>query len=222
MRIEDIDVSEYVDIYWHFHHKKVLEGGKPSTNDGLVMTAIAKKLGFEVSRKKVNVSVVYDKYNTPVTILRNRETRFPPPSRDSILGFSTLWGKYIFKDWFFCHWEIPKFNLIETIKSAYLCLKEMKTSKKPRNVVWNYPHLYRFAFSVPLQDRDYLLRLNGEFNLFYWLIARIDQARGSDTVQSQLLRFIKYDEMPDIKTFFFYFGKDHPFTMARAIIGHKK
>jgi hypothetical protein len=91
-------------------------------------------------------------------------------------------------------------------------------SFKHRNYFWqnNLDQLYRFAFSVPLTDRHFLLSQWGRFtwynpmHLLYWTIAKIDSKLG----KSNGIRWLKYGKGVEEMTS--EFPADHPIVIATS------
>jgi hypothetical protein len=131
-------------------------------------------------------------------------------SRDEILGMvyldPRLADRLIMDDFNFSPYPIPKFNLVTLIKQ----LKEVKG--KHRNYFWqnNLDQIYRFAFSLPLQDRAFVYRLaNKKVPLFYQIVEFIDKKLSTDNRSSKAIRSFKYDN-DNNEGIRLYFEEGHP------------
>lgn len=168
-------MNNYVDKWGRYHHKPVTPTNIYPSNNGWIYTAYAAKAGLPVDMNKLQICFENCKkvVNGKVTLLRHPiGYKVGPTSRDEILGMAALgFLKPEHLDgWNFSPFPIPKFNLIETLKQFW----EIKD--KHRNYFWqnNLTQVYRFAFSVPLSDRHFILKKWGKFNIFYWIIATLD------------------------------------------------
>jgi hypothetical protein len=168
-------MDNYVDKWGRYHDKPVTESNPVPSNNGWIYTAYAEKAGFLIDYTLLTNCFAQCKQfdrKGRVYLIRSPQKPTPPISRDEILGMAALGflaPKHL-NGWSFSPYPIPKFDLIKTIKQA------IETIGKHRNYLWqnNMDQLYRFAFSVPLADRHFILQKWGRFNTFYWLIAKID------------------------------------------------
>lgn len=167
----------------------------------------------------------------------------PPISRDEILGLAYIFDgptDSYENDWSFSPFPLPKFSLIKLVKQlwelrpsivdvteeetiyeddkfkSYTAKFYKQLEWKHRNYFWqnNLDQLYRFAFSVPITDRHFILKCWDKFrwyrpdNLFYFVAAKID----SKLSGSAGIRFLKYDtsavEMSK------EFPSDHPINLV--------
>jgi hypothetical protein len=196
------EVMTYIDKYGLYHHKPCVDG-EPSSNNGWLYTAYARKLGLGINRTRLDICYAGCMLHpTKLMISRLPGKTKPPMSRDEILGLVEL-GYLVYDKtgtWNFSPRPIPKFNIVTLIKQ----LKEVKD--KHRNYFWenNLDQLYRFAFSVPLVDRHYCMQKVGEFNLFYWAIAKID----SMSSKTSGIRWLKYGK--SLAAMQEEFPEDHP------------
>ncbi len=151
------------------YHEKPLIDGEPSGNDGPILTSYMQKLG-----KSVDLAFIRENYweklkGHPIPKERLPGKPFPPPSRDTILGWYWLGflpvKTLVENKWNFSPYPLPRFNPFKT----FAALWRMRHSH--RNALWKdggEPHLFRFAFKVPIQDRAYMLRDSGlPVPLFY-------------------------------------------------------
>lgn len=202
--------SKFQDIWGRYHDKECI-GGLPSSNNGWIFTSYAKKLGLHINQ--YGLILCFSNCKRSETIIdRSPDKKEPPMSRDEILGLAYLG---LLKDknipnWNFCPYDIPKFNLFKTVAAFW------RLRKAHRNAVWENggePHAFRFAFSVPIQDRAFILTCLGkEVPKFYQLVNFIDSKIKSKNKSSRLIHWLKHDTIPDVKDFELYFGKSHIFT----------
>lgn len=195
-------MNNYVDKYGMYHDRPC-KNGEPSSNNGWIYTAYAFKLGLIVDRDLV--AVTFSKCVIPKDnhLIRTPYRDCPPISRDEILGMAALGflKPNHLNGWSFSPFKLPKFSLIKTIKQF------LELRGKHRNYFWqnNMDQIYRFAFSVPLQDRHFILKTWGKFNLFYWAAAKIDSLFKSKNGMD----WLKYNKGLDaLKA---EFPEDHPF-----------
>ena len=168
-------MDNFVDKWGRYHDKPVTESNPVPSNNGWIYTAYAEKAGLPVDHALLTNCFAYCKQfdrKGRVYLIRSPQKHTPPISRDEILGMAALGflaPKHL-NGWSFSPYKLPKFDLIKTVKQA------IEMIGKHRNYLWqnNMDQLYRFAFSVPLADRHFILQKWGRFNRFYWLIAQID------------------------------------------------
>lgn len=202
----------YIDKYNLWNVKPVGEDREPTGNDGLIISAYAHKVGLLNNPAlvwKFYMMELKHKDGLPVERLPNKPT--PPPSRDFFLAAS-YFGMVKLGGWNFSPYPIPKFDLIAAIKQFWAL------RGKHRNTFWEnpgYEQVFRFAFSVPLQDRAFYYRMkNQRAPLFYRWIEVIDSILRSKSDSSKLIAWLKYDKRPELEVFERYFGKDHPIYKA--------
>lgn len=200
----------YIDKYGRIHDKPC-ENGQYSSNNGFIYSAIARKLGgfIPLDYRYAN--------QCAKNMVRNLDKSDPPISRDEILGLVALGAmtKNELPTWSFSPYPLPKFNLITLVKQLWEC------RDKHRNYFWQneLTQVYHVAFSTPLQDRHFINKHFKRFNPLYWVIAKVDSWLTPKSNSGHLIRFLKYDIMPDIKVFEEYFGETHPITyLARKKI----
>lgn len=192
----------YEDRWGRFHHKPCKDY-EPSSNNGWIYTAYAEKL--KIPLKNHMLELCFKGCITP----NNKLNRHPsgiksevPISRDEILGMASLGflKPEHLNGWNFCPYDMPSFNLIKTIKQF------LELRGKHRNYLWQnkLDHTYRFAFSVPLVDRHFILQKWGKFNFFYWMVAKIDSILPIDNG----IGWLKYGK--DIDKMKKEFPEDHP------------
>ena len=200
--------DNYFDQYGRIHDKPV-NNGVPSSNNGWFYSAIYKKLGGEL---QIDDTVGYycakNKKRHPLDIHKNI-----PISRDEILGLAYL--GYLKKEdlngWSFSPKPLVKFNLIKFVKESLNLIDSWIPFKlKHRNFFWknNLNQIGHIAYSVPLQDRHFLLSLWGEYNIIYHAIHIIDSWIPKNNRSSRQIRFLKTGK--DIESILNYYGKEHP------------
>jgi hypothetical protein len=207
-------LNQFQDSYSRIHHKPCING-EPSSNNGWIYSAYSHKLGF-----KLDFPALYQCYRqclkkNPDTgkmfLIRSPNKELPPNSRDEILGvaYLGLLKPSHLDGWNFSPRTVPAFNPIKLAKQLW----DLRPSlKRHRNYFWenNLDQLYRFAFSVPLQDRHFVakhshFKINPVAKLFYWTIAKIDSIVGSDSG----IRWLKYDK--SLQAMLEEFPAEHPF-----------
>lgn len=216
-------VNNYVDEYGRYHHKPVTELEPIPSNNGWIYTAYAAKVGLPIDRQKLlDCFVLCETYDNGVyRLIRSPDMPNPPISRDEILGLAELGllSPANLDGWNFSPYPIPKFSLTKLIKQVSQLITTRPASAegswyklwgpfytRHRNHFWqnNLDQMYRFAFSVPLTDRHFILKSLNKFNLIYWAIARADSIFGKDTG----IRYLKYGKSKTaMKT---EFPADHP------------
>lgn len=206
-------MNNYVDKYGRYHHKPC-QDGEPSSNNGWIYTAYAKKSNLPVDCLLLELCFKGCKISTPdlpngIALMRSPGRDSPPISRDEILGMAAigfLKSRHL-NGWNFSPYPIPSFNLIKTIQQFW------EIRDKHRNYLWqnNMSHTYRFAFSVPLQDRAFILECWKETRslryLFYKGIALIDQFFGTP---DNGIPWLKYDGDKNKEIMKEEFPEDHP------------
>jgi hypothetical protein len=205
-------MNSYWDIYGRLHHKPCINGA-PSSNNGWIYTAYADKLmTIDLDRNSLtecfNKCIIKDAINNRSFLIRSPNKDLPPISRDEILGMSALGflKPEHLNGWNFSPYPLPKFNLFKTISQF------IELIGKDRNYLWQkyMDHTFRFAFSVPLSDRHFILSKWGKFNLFYWAIAKLDSVIGSP---KNGIPWLKYDK--NIEAMQEEFPQDHPLRLLK-------
>jgi hypothetical protein len=165
-------MNNYIDKYGRCHHKAVTDKNPVPSNNGWIYTAYMEKGGESLDYDKLKQC--FDECNQEGVLRRHppEVTSAVPISRDEILGMASLGflKEEHLKGWNFSPYPIPAFDLVETIKQFW------EIRDKHRNYLWqnNMIHTYRFAFTVPLVDRHFILSKWNKFNLFYWAVAKLD------------------------------------------------
>lgn len=164
----------------------------------------------------------------------------PPLSRDEVLGICYLFNNFRIdlQNWNFSPFPLPRFSLLKFITQLWQLRPNIiplsrvfdKNSSSitfvvfkhaivlpHRNAFWqkNLNHLYRFAFSVPVQDRYFILKKWGKFrfykpsHLFYAAVAAVDKLGPASGI-----RFLKYGGEKNKEAMVKEFPEDHPITFA--------
>lgn len=202
-------MNNYEDKWGRFHDKPVTETNPIPSNNGWIYSAYLDKAGYKLDLMMLAICFrqckQVDEATGRVYLIRSPDKPSPPISRDEILGLAQLGflrAKHL-DGWSFSPYPIPKFNFFKLISQL------IEVKGKHRNYLWqnNLDQLYRFAFSVPLSDRHFILQKWGRFNLFYYLIAKFDSMFKSKNG----LGWLKYDQ--DIKQMQAEFPEDHPLQM---------
>lgn len=224
-------MNNYYDKYGRLHHKSCIDG-EPSSNNGWLYTAYARKLGLELNDLAlVNCFFHCQKFNgQDVYYRRTPDKELPPMSRDEILGMAGLKLLPNWKHtWNFSPYPIPRFNPFKLASQLWELRPEkvntwqddgkdgyyFEWKAKHRNYFWenNLDQLYRFAFSVPLVDRAFILQCWGETHtpraLFYRAIAFVDSLIGKDSG----IRWLKYGK--SLEAMQEEFPEDHPLKCVK-------
>lgn len=169
-------MTNYIDNYGRYHDKPVTDSNPVPSNNGWIYTAYADKLNLPVDKEKLAKCFRQCKQIDPETgrlyLVRSPFKDTPPISRDEILGMAALGilqPKHL-DGWNFSPYPLPAFSLLTLIKQLW------EIRNKDRNYFWQngLSMVYHVAFSTPLADRHFILQKWGEFNLFYFLVAKID------------------------------------------------
>lgn len=201
-------MNNYYDMWGRLHHKPC-QKLQPSSNNGWIYTSYSKKLGLSTNIRMLS-TCFRDCFRDGVLHRHPSSVESSVPiSRDEILGMAYLGflkRKHL-NGWNFSPYEIPKFNIIKLI----LQLKE--AHNKHRNYFWqnNLNQLYRFAFSVPLQDRAFILECWGESKglkySFYKSISFLDKKFFKP---KNGIHWLKYGGEDRKKIMLQEFPEDHP------------
>ena len=205
-------MSNYFDIWGRLHHKPCING-ESSSNNGWIYTAYHYKLN-RIANYYQGISLNAIGYDCAQNLTRHPLKYKPielqvPISRDEILGLAFL--KHLkprhLNGWSFSPYPIPPFSLKTLIKQ----IKELKGQH--RNYFWqnNLDQIYRFAFSVPLQDRAFLLECWGETKslryFFYKAVAMLDAKFAKP---KNGIHWLKYGGEERKKIMQNEFPEDHP------------
>ena len=201
-------MNNYFDRWGRLHHKPCIDK-YPSSNNGWIYSAYANKMGIALDINNLYtcfIACLKDGkfYRHPMII----ESKVPM-SRDEILGAASL--KLLkpsnLKNWNFSPFDIPTFNPIKLVKQL------IELRGKHRNYFWqnNLDQIYRFAFSVPFQDRAFILECWGENKslryLIYKAIAFIDS---KTSTPKNGIAWLKYSGENRKKIMQKEFPEDHP------------
>jgi hypothetical protein len=227
-------MSSYWDVYGRLHHKPCVDG-VPSSNNGWIYTAYADKLmTIDLNKNSLtecfSECIVKDDRDNRSFLIRSPGKDLPPISRDEILGMAALGllKPIHLNGWNFSPYLLPKFNMLKLVTQLWelrpvyehTLIENVKQENglysqtygdrwvfKHRNYFWeNYlDQLFRFAFSVPLSDRHFILQRWGKFNLIYWAIAKIDSVIGTPKNGIPWLKYNKSIEAMQAE-----FPVDHP------------
>ncbi len=175
------------------YNEKSLTNNEPSGNDGPILTSYVQKNGGDVDLAFIRREYWDKLAGRPIPKERLPGKPLPPPSRDTILGW--YWLGFLSVDdlqkrkWNFSPWSFPAFNPLKTLAALW------RLRKKHRNALWQNggePHLWRFAFSVPIQDRAYMLRDSGKaVPLFYRVYEWISNNRKARSRSSEMIMWRK-------------------------------
>lgn len=202
-------MNNYFDKWGRVHDKPVTDSNPVPSNNGWIYSAYLDKAGYKLDLMMMAICFRQCKQVDEDTgrfyLIRSPDKFSPPISRDEILGMAQIGflRQQHLDGWNFSPYPIPKFNLFKLIKQI------VELRGKHRNYFWqnNLDQIYRFAFSVPLADRHFILQKWGKFNLFYYLVAKID----SKLKAKNGIHWLKYDT--DIEIMKQEFPEDHPLRM---------
>lgn len=170
-------MSNYRDKFGMYHDKLVIDE-QPSSNNGWICTAYAQKAKLPYSKVLVNhtfrkCKVRNTKFPNNLYLIRTPHKATLPINREEILGMASLGflKPHHLNGWNFSPYPLPKFSLLKTIKQL------IEVKNKHKNYFWqnNMDQLYRFLFSVPIQDRHFILTKWGKFNILYWVVDKLDR-----------------------------------------------
>ena len=231
-------MNNYWDKYGRLHDQPCING-EPSSNNGWIYTAYADKAGVPVDMDLLNDSFHLCRYDerqvlgVNVSIARSPDKKVPPISRDEILGLASLGvlHEVYVPSWNFSPYRIPKFSIIKLVKQLdeilpgftiswtgkwynFKSYRVTFDSMKHRNYFWknNLDQLYRFAFSVPVQDRHFILKRWNKFHwynpvhVFYAAVAKVD----SLLPKKSGIKWLKYGGEENRKAMVEEFPEDHP------------
>jgi hypothetical protein len=205
-------MNNYFDRWGRLHHKPCVNED-PSSNNGWIYTAYLDKLnnGLIINKLRICFEGCFRNgafHRHPVSV--NSKV---PNSRDEILGAASLGllKPAHLNGWSFSPYPIPPFSLKTLIKQ----ISELKDQH--RNYFWqnNLDQIYRFAFSVPLQDRAFLLECWGETKslryFFYKAISVFDEKLSKP---KNGIHWLKYGGEDRKKIMRQEFTEDHPLRVV--------
>lgn len=204
-------MNNYFDPYGRIHDRPATETNPVPSNNGWIYTAYLQKLGYKVDLMSLFVCFQNCKNISDdgrVVLVRSPGKELPPISRDEILGMAALGflrERHI-PSWSFSPYKIPPFKFSVLIKQVREVMGEH------RNYFWknNLDQIYRFAFSVPIADRAFILECFGEKNtlryFFYKVIAKVDQLL---TKPENGIHWLKYGGEENKKAMRQEFPEDH-------------
>lgn len=194
-------------------HDQPTDGFSPSSNNGFLYTAVAKRLKYSL---RVDLS-----WASICCFKRQRHPHYlkpdsPPMSRDEVLGLFYLLGddtstRSIVRDWYFGK-DKPKLQPLRLIKQLAHLVDWKNLKLKHRNTFWKegLDQIELLAYRVPLKDRHFLLKCIGKYSLIYHLIHVTMHLKQPKDRSARLLRFLKTGK--DKESVANYFGPDHPLS----------
>lgn len=219
--------NNYTDIRGRLHDKPVTDSNPFPSNNANLYSAYGAKVGVELNLE-IDTLVICS-----IDRVRHRTSDKigPPFSRDEQLGLSYLGytDERVIESWIFNPKDrpIPKFSLSKLITQALALVVVIPYYKRilgidvkmwhfelaHRNFFWenNLDQIYRFAFSVPLQDRYSILKWFGRFkfyrpdHLFYAGVSLIDRMGKPSGI-----RYLKYGGEKNGDAMAAEFNTDHP------------
>lgn len=198
---------------WTRFHDKPTDGVLASSNNGYIYTAYKHKLSGILVPDYIKLSRCFELCVVKGKFVQRSPGKVAPPmSRDEILGAASLGllkPKHL-NGWNFSPYAIPKLNLFTLCKQLVPLIK----NRGDRNYFWknNLDQIYRFAFSVNIVDRAFVLKQWGELklykpsHLFYTVVAFLDKVKPGE---KNGISWLKYggNKSNMLKEF----GADHPF-----------
>jgi hypothetical protein len=235
-----LETSVVRDKFGQYHVKPCIDG-EPSSNDGMIVTAYAKKVGLPTL-------IPWDMYTKiakidHLPIERTPGKSLPYPSRDFFLG-TTAMGiipEVMYTEWKYSPIKPPKFDLKQFLKELWMMTPDLMsksdwafqvTQREPgtplkllnwvlvfkhRNFFWRngLTQLFRFVFVIPMSDRPFHIRMQlQEVPWIYRVREAIDKKIPTSNNSSKLIKYLKYDIDPGLQCFVEYFGAEHPITKA--------
>lgn len=217
-------MNNYIDAYGRYHDKIVTESNPSPSNNGWLYTAYAAKAGLPVNMRTLGPAFNDCRVGDKI-LLRSPGILTPPISRDEILGMVALGLLKPKKDasigWVYSPYLLPKFSFTKLLAQLWKLKPEVSFTKqfpfmaitpKHRNYFWenNLDQIYRFAFSVPLVDRHFILQKWGKYSPIYHLIAKIDSLGAASG-----LKYLKYGKSAEamVKEF----PVDHPIRVKLGL-----
>lgn len=214
-------MNKYQDEFSLYHDAPISQGysGNPA-----IYTAYAQKLGLPIDYLKVEEAfqLIQVERNGHKYLLRHpSKTNYysSPTSRDEIMSWAAL--GYLkpenIPNWNFSRYTLPRFSLTQLVKQLPALIK----NSDDRNYFWknNLDQIYRFAFSVPFQDREFILKKMGLFKLYnpfhlcYSLIAKIDKL----LPKKSGIKWLKYGGKENMKAMVKEFPVDHPIKIKLGL-----
>lgn len=201
-------MKTFTDRYGRIHDTET-DGDSPSSDNGWLYSAVAKKLGVELNidyRVGIYCAMYLKRHPSTVT---NRP--YVPISRDEILGLAYLGylEPHHLEGWNFSPFLLPKFNLIKLIKQL------LEARGQHRNYFWRneLTQIYHVAFIVPLQDRHFLNKCWGRYNPIYHLIDFLYHLRQPTDRSSRQIRFLKTGKDKDAIVNYYSDKENHPLVI---------
>ena len=227
---------------WSRFHDKPCTNGEPSSNNGWVFSAYAAKAGLELDETWLGICYKGCRLDSS-TLVRSPGDEIGksvPISRDEILGLVALGFLVAKKDskiaWNFSPYPLPKLNLFKLFSQLWQLFSFEKTTVplflgvveiyphlpklKNRNYFWqnNLDQIYRFAFSIPLVDRYFILKKWNRFcwykpsHLFYFAVSLFDRIGSASG-----LKWLKYGGQDNKKAMVKEFPEDHPIRVKLGL-----
>jgi len=215
---------------WTRWHDKPCNNGEPRSNNGWIYSAYSKYLAPNTTDLYKRLEC-YNECNTkyvPLKIDRNPGDKFPPLSKDEVIGMVSLGlltrHELEASHWNFCNLEYTPEKL--TFSSIYKAAKALfKIRKEDRNYVWqnNVTEAYPLAFWLAPHDQYYVTRFYGykatilQTIAFYLNILSVLTGKNKSVkmllwLQLEDLEHPLAKKMPKNKWVKDYFGEEHPFT----------
>lgn len=206
-------LKDYTDKWGRLHDKPQKVGGGYPSGNPWIYSAIAVKLGYMPVIQEGVGETCADRLVRHPDIFEYGQ-KMSPISRDEILGLAYL--GYLKPEhldgWNYSPFPLPKFSLFDTLRQAYNLVDWKTRTLKHRTTFWKegYSQIYRFAFSVPFQDRHFLNQQWGRYNPIWHLIHVLAHRKQPEHRTSRLLRYLKTGQ--DKEAVANYFESQHPLS----------
>jgi hypothetical protein len=212
LEVQEFKMNNYFDKFGRLHQKPCINE-EPAGNNGWIYSAYFHKAGGSLNFTLLNKCFkdCVKKHDNGQLYTNRHPDGYSkvPQSRDEILGLAALGflQPIHLNGWSFSPYPIPSFSLKTLIKQA------LELKGQHRNYFWKngLSQIYRFAFSVPVSDRAFILKCLGETRslryFFYKTIAFID-SKLKPTENG--IFWLKYNSEKHKKMMQNEFPEDHP------------
>lgn len=223
-------MNNYVDLLGRYHDKPIKPDQLFSSNNAWTYTATALLLRLPLDRLQLRVAFARC-LNGTISFHRHPGVTLPPLSRDEVQGALIL-GLYstatlINNNYYFCNLGYPKpAPLLDQLKTLW------RVRKMHRNSIWNEPTIWKWSFTLPIQDQYWVDVLEygrapiwktiwfytssiltirkkdpSGCHVLWQKLTHLKQVKKDSILTRLLLRFLK---APDVLKN--YFRPDHPFN----------
>ena len=203
-----VEMKTFTDRYGRIHDVET-DGSDPSSDNGWLYSAVAKKLGIKLELDSMAGEYCSRYLKRHPLDVKNRP--HVPISRDEILGLAYLGylKPHHLKGWNFSPFKLPRLNPIKLIKQL------LEARGQHRNYFWKneLTQVYHVAFMVPLQDRHFLNKCLGRYNPIYHLIDFLYHLNQPTNRSSRQIRFLKTGRDRDAVVNYYSDKENHPLVI---------